>query len=349
MAHDAVPMPRDMRDTHDTHDMARLAGFETPRLGMGTMALAIEGRPTDRRVAIDTIHAALDTGVRYLDTAWSYYLPSRPGTGEPDDLGYGEKLVYEALSIWNGPQDDVLVATKTGWLRTLAAAPSSSRLPLPGGAVEPKSAIADRTGAVVGNSFGEYGWRADARPETIIRQAKESARRLHVDSLSLLYSHCNDPQLPYEDQMGAFRRLVDEGVVRHVGISRVDAHGIDVARSILGDSLVAVQNQFSPSYPDPDHTLEYCMKLGLAFVCWSPLGGFLDDVDQRRYDPFRTVADAHGCSYQRVTLAWELAQYDRLFTIPSARNPHEIKDSFAATSLELTSDELDYLNAAVGR
>ncbi|PJM74135.1 oxidoreductase [Bifidobacterium primatium] len=324
--------------------MARLAGYETPRLGMGTMALAIEGRPADRRVAIDTIHAALDAGVRYLDTAWSYYLPSRPGTGEPEDLGYGEKLVYEALSTWNGPKDDVLVATKTGWLRTLSAAPTSSAV-----SGSDKSAIADQTGAVSGNNFGEYGWQADARPETIIRQAKESARRLHVDSLSLLYSHCNDPQLPYEDQMGAFKQLVDEGVVRHVGISRVDAHDIDIARGILGDSFIAVQNQFSPSYPDPDHTLEYCAELGLAFVCWSPLGGFLDAVDQHKYDPFRAVAAAHGCSYQRVTLAWELAQYDRLFTIPSARNPHEIQDSFAATRLELTADELDYLNAAVAR
>ncbi|NEG95432.1 aldo/keto reductase [Bifidobacterium sp. SMB2] len=345
--------------------MAQLAGYETPRLGMGTMALAIEGRPADRNVAIDTIHAALDAGVRYLDTAWSYYLPSKPGTGESEDLGYGEKLVYDALATWDGPKDDVLVATKTGWLRTLSV--SSSWLPLSGGAVEhsetegvpatseadstaqPKSAIADQTGAVSGNNFGEYGWQTDARPETIIRQAKESARRLHVDSLSLLYSHCNDPQLPYEDQMGAFRRLVDEGVVRHVGISRVDARDIDIARGILGDSLVAVQNQFSPSYPDPDHTLEYCAELGLAFVCWSPLGGFLDAVDQHKYDPFREVAAARGCSYQRVTLAWELAQYDRLFTIPSARNPHEIQDSFAATTLSLTASELDYLNAAVAR
>ena len=74
---------RDLRSVRD----GRLAGFEIPRIGMGTMALAIEGRP-DRETAIETIHAALDEGVRYLDTAWSYYLPSRPGTGEPEDLGY---------------------------------------------------------------------------------------------------------------------------------------------------------------------------------------------------------------------------------------------------------------------
>lgn len=95
-----------------------LAGFTIPRLGMGTMALAIEGRP-DRDTAIRTIHAGLDAGVRYLDTAWSYYLPSEPGTGTAKDLGYGEKLVRDALASWDGPRDEVLVATKTGYRRTM--------------------------------------------------------------------------------------------------------------------------------------------------------------------------------------------------------------------------------------
>ena len=77
------------------------------------------GRPSNRDQAIETIHAALDAGVRYLDTAWSYHLPSAPGTGEPEDMGYGEYLVRDALHSWHGPKDQVLVATKTGWLRTL--------------------------------------------------------------------------------------------------------------------------------------------------------------------------------------------------------------------------------------
>lgn len=58
----------------------------------------------DRDTAIRTIHAGLDAGVRYLDTAWSYYLPSEPGTGTAEDLGYGEKLVRDALASWNGPE-----------------------------------------------------------------------------------------------------------------------------------------------------------------------------------------------------------------------------------------------------
>lgn len=291
--------------TNQSATTATLAGYEIPRLGMGTMALAIEGRPSNRDQAIETIHAALDAGVRYLDTAWSYYLPSAPGTGEPEDMGYGEYLVRDALHSWHGPKDQVLVATKTGWLRTL-------------------------------DGNGNYGWQADARPETMIANAKESARRLGVDTLDLLYSHCNDPQVPYEDQMGALKQLVDEGVAKAVGISRIDNADIETARNILGDRLVAVQNQFSPVHRDPEHTLETCEKLGLAFVCWSPLGGFLDPFNEHLFDRFREVAKIHDCSYQRVTLAWELAQYQYLFTIPSARNPQEIQDSFKASELKLS-------------
>ena len=109
-------------------NMGELAGFAIPRLGMGTMALAIEGRP-DRDTAIRTIHAGLDAGVRYLDTAWSYYLPSQPGTGTAEDLGYGEKMVRDALASWDGPRDEVLIATKTGYRRTMGrrTLPKTSR------------------------------------------------------------------------------------------------------------------------------------------------------------------------------------------------------------------------------
>lgn len=326
--------------------VGRLAGYEIPRIGMGTMALAIEGRP-DRETAIETIHAALDEGVRYLDTAWSYYLPSCPGTGEPEDLGYGEQLVRDALASWDGPREHVLVATKTGYRRTCEAIPGQAGTSSPDVSHETPSAGGASGRQHLQAAGSCYGWMADSRPETMIRDAKESAAHLGVEALDLLYSHGPDPAVPYADQVGALRDLLDAGVIRYAGISRVNREQIDIARAILGDKLIAVQNQFSPSHPDPEHTLEYCEQLGLAFVCWSPLGGFLDPVDQHAYDPFREVAVKLGVSHQRVTLAWELAQYPRLFTIPSARNPQEIHDSFAATRLELTPDDLARLNASV--
>ena len=208
---------------------------------MGTMALAIEGRP-DRDTAIRTIHAGLDAGVRYLDTAWSYYLPSQPGTGTAEDLGYGEKMVRDALASWDGPRDEVLIATKTGYRRTMEAPNVAEN--------EPERQHLQAVGS-------QYGWMADSRPETMIRDAKESALHLGVDTLDLLYSHGPDPEVAYEDQVGALKQLLDEGVIRYAGISRVDNAQIDTAREMLGDKLVAVQNQFSPSHPDPEHTMEH--------------------------------------------------------------------------------------------
>ncbi|NMN00529.1 oxidoreductase, aldo/keto reductase family protein [Bifidobacterium sp. DSM 109958] len=317
-----------------------LAGRRVPRIGTGTMALAIEGRPTlggaavpDRAVAIAALHAALDAGVRYLDTAWSYYLPTRAPFGAPEDFGYGERLTAEALATWDGPRDEVLVATKTGFLRTLDV---SGTVTLSAYGDGPAAAETLRR-PVYQAPGSRYGWAPDGRPATIARDARESATRLGLgdEPIDLLYSHGPDPAVPYEDQMGAFRALVDQGIVRSVGVSRVNVAQIDVARSILGDALVAVQNQFSPSHPDTDGTLDRCRELGLAFVAFSPLGGFLDPVDAKAYDRFRAIGAQLGCSYQRAVLTWELAQYDRLIAIPSARNPYEARDSFAATTLML--------------
>lgn len=179
-------------------NMGELAGFAIPRLGMGTMALAIEGRP-DRDTAIRTIHAGLDAGVRYLDTAWSYYLPSQPGTGTAEDLGYGEKMVRDALASWDGPRDEVLIATKTGYRRTMEAPNVAEN--------EPERQHLQAVGS-------QYGWMADSRPETMICDAKESAAHLGVEALDLLYSHGPDPEVAYEDQVGALKQLLDEGVVR---------------------------------------------------------------------------------------------------------------------------------------
>ncbi|WP_055427506.1 aldo/keto reductase [Bifidobacterium aesculapii] len=359
-------------NTTQSSNIVDFAGHgRVPRLGMGTMALAIEGRPS-RDTAIATIHAALDAGVRYLDTAWSYYLPSAPGpdgTGAPVDFGYGETLVRDSLATWNGPRDEVIVATKTGYRRTISAAPEPAVTDDADGAAGTGAAgsgagAADDAGTEVVDGArtagagaagrqrlqaagSRYGWMADSRPEAMIRDAKESARHLGVDALDLLYSHGPDPSVPYEETVGALKTLLDEGVIRYAGVSRVNNEQIDVAHAILGDGLIAVQNQFSPSHPDPEGTMAHCAALGLDFVCWSPLGGFLDPFDAHAYDPFRAVAAARGCSYQRVVLAWEMTRYDRLFTIPSARNPHEIRDSFAAIDMRLDDDELALLGAGV--
>ena len=277
-----------------------LGPFDTTAIGLGEMPLTIENNLGWAK-GIETIHAALDAGCRHIDTAWSYYCSG----GEEQT---GEKLVREAMDSWKGPKDEVLIATKVGHYRNF--------------------------------TDGVPTWGKDGKPEHLIRYAKQSAQTLGVDTIDLLYFHRPDPEVPYNESCEAIRQLLDEGVARWAGISNASVEQIDIARDVLGDRLVAVQNQYSQIYLDTQDTLEHCAKLGIAFVCWSPLGGFRKPKDESKFDPFREVAAAHGVSYQQVVLAWELAKGDHMFVIPGAHRPETILDSLNAGDLELTDEEL---------
>ena len=154
----------------------------------------------------------------------------------------------EALETWKGPKDEVLVATKVGHFRNF--------------------------------TDGRPTWDVDGRPENLIRRGKESALALGVDTIDLLYFHRPDPKVPYNESVEAIKQLVDEGVAQEAGISNASIEQIDIARGILGDKLVAVQNQYSPIHLETQDTLDYCAKVGLAFVCWSPLGGYRHPYDE---------------------------------------------------------------------
>lgn len=277
-----------------------LGPFDTTAIGLGEMPLTIENNLGWAK-GIETIHAALDAGCRHIDTAWSYYCSG----GEEQT---GEKQVREAMDSWKGPKDEVLIATKVGHYRNF--------------------------------TDGVPTWGKDGKPEHLIRYAKQSAQTLGVDTIDLLYFHRPDPEVPYNESCEAIKQLLDEGVARWAGISNASVEQIDIARDVLGDRLVAVQNQYSPIYLDTQDTLEHCAKLGIAFVCWSPLGGFRKPKDESKFDPFREVAAAHGVSYQQVVLAWELAKGDHMFVIPGAHRPETILDSLNAGDLELTDEEL---------
>ena len=193
-----------------------LGPFGTTAIGLGEMPLTIENNLGHDK-GIETIHAALDAGCRHLDTAWAYYCSG----GEEQT---GEKLIREAMASWNGPKDEVTIATKVGHFRNF--------------------------------TDGRPTWDVDGRPENLIKRGKESALALGVDTIDLLYFHRPDPKVPYNESVEAIKQLVDEGVAQEAGISNASIEQIDIARGILGDKLIAVQNQYSPIYLDTADTLE---------------------------------------------------------------------------------------------
>jgi aryl-alcohol dehydrogenase-like predicted oxidoreductase len=145
--------------------------------------------------------------------------------------------------------------------------------------------------------------------------------------------------------MGALRSLVDDGLVRMVGISNADIAQIDLARSIVGDAFVAVQNQFSPGWRFSADELAHCAGHGLAFIPWSPFGGVSAAGSLDANAPaFAEVAAELGVSVYQVTLAWHLAQADVVVPIPGASRVASIVDSAAAADLRLTTEQLGRLD-----
>ncbi|HEY4268694.1 MAG TPA: aldo/keto reductase [Galbitalea sp.] len=272
-------------------------------VGLGGMPLSIEGRPDDAR-AVATIHAALDAGITFIDTADAYRLAG-------EDNSHNELLIAKALKSYGGDTSGILVATKGGHLRP-----------------EPVQ--------------GPWGQNGD--PAYLKRAAEESLRNLGIDVIGLYQFHRPDPEVDYADSVSAIRDLLDEGKIRMAGISNANPEQIRLAQEILGGRLVSVQNQYSPAFRSSEPELELCNELGIAFLPWSPLSGIgraggLGEA----FAPFAEVADARGVSAQVVALAWELAKAPVVIPIPGSSRPETITDSATAPDLVLTAEELALL------
>jgi aryl-alcohol dehydrogenase-like predicted oxidoreductase len=229
---------------------------------------------------------------------------------DESEFGHNESLVAAALRAYGPGAGDVLVATKGGHTRRGAA------------------------------------WELDGSAAYLRRACEGSLRRLGVEAIGLYQLHRPDPATPWEESMGALRSLVDDGLVRMVGVSNADIGQIDQACAIIGDAFVSVQNQFSPGYRSSASELAHCAEVGLAWLPWSPFGGISAAGSLEAQAPaFAEVAAALGVSVYRVTLAWHLAQADVVLPIPGASRPESISDSAAAADLTLTPDQLARLNA----
>jgi aryl-alcohol dehydrogenase-like predicted oxidoreductase len=229
-----------------------------------------------------------------------------------DEVGHNETLIAQALASWSGDTSGVLVATKGGHLRP-----------------------------------GDGSWTIDGSPAHLRAAVDGSLKRLGVDAIGLYQFHRPDPKVPYADSVGTLRELLDEGKIRLAGISNATVAQIREAQEVLGGRLVSVQNQFSPAFRSSEQELRLCDELGIAFLPWSPLGGIANAGELgSRFAEFGQVAEAHGVTPQRVTLAWMLAKSEHVIPIPGASRPESITDSAQAPELTLTDAELARLDRA---
>jgi aryl-alcohol dehydrogenase-like predicted oxidoreductase len=235
-------------------------------------------------------------------------------------------------------------------------------------------AIAGRRHEVVlATKFGiEYREQAagsprgiNGRPEYVRAACDASLRRLGVDHVDLYYQHRVDPDVPIEDTVGAMSRLVEQGKVRHLGLSEASAATIRRAHAV--HPIAALQTEYSLWSRDPeDEVLPLCRELGIGFVAYSPLGrGFLsgrfrtlDDLaedDWRRGSPrfqgenfarnlalvdrIEDLAAEKDCTPSQLALAWLIAQA-QVVPIPGTTSRERLEQNVAAAGIVLSAEDL---------
>jgi aryl-alcohol dehydrogenase-like predicted oxidoreductase len=232
-----------------------------------------------------------------------------------------------------------------------------------------EATIATKVGLVVGASGG-YPLQRDGRPEHIAEAVRASLRRLRTDVIDLYYLHRVDDQVPLEESWGALAGLVQEGLVRAIGLSEVGVGELEQAHAI--HPVAAVQSELSLWTRDPlDEVVPWCAAHGAAFVPFSPLGrGFLtgsietasfDDRDFRATNPrftneaiaanqdivavVRSVAGRIGATPAQVAIAWTLAQGPHVMPIPGTKRVRYLQENVAAANLTLTAEDLAELDS----
>jgi aryl-alcohol dehydrogenase-like predicted oxidoreductase len=253
-----------------------------------------------------------------------------------------EDLVGEALEPFKG---EVVIATKFGFKHGPDTGP------------HPRSGL-------------------DSRPEQIRRVAEESLKRLRVDAIDLFYQHRPDPDVPIEDVAGTVKDLIQEGKVKHFGLSESSADLIRRAHAV--QPVAALQSEYSIWWTaiEENDVLATCEELGIGLVPYSPLGrGYLtgkitekttyDSSDIRSGNPRFTpeaikanrvvvellerIGAQHDATPAQIALAWLLAQKPWIVPIPGTRKLHRLDENIRSVDIDLTADDLREIADAMSK
>src|SRR3954469_15325663 len=234
-----------------------------------------------------------------------------------------------------------------------------------------------RDQVVIATKFGfdleSGGGGLNSRPETIRRSVEASLKRLRTDTVDLLYQHRVDPNVPIEDIAGTVKELIDEGKVKHFGLSEAGVQTIRRAHAV--QPVAALQSEYSLWWREPeDAILPTLEELGVGFVPFSPFGkGFLTgtispatqfesgdfrntvprftDPDAREanlafVEVLKEIAERKNATPAQIALAWLLAQRPWIVPIPGTTKLHRLEENIAAAHVELTPDELREIDDA---
>ena len=188
---------------------------------------------------------------------------------------------------------------------------------------------------------GPGEWPPNGHPAYLIAQAKGSLRKLGIEQIDLWQLHRIDPRVPRDEQFGAVHRLLDDGIIRHAGLSEVSVADIEAARRVF--QVATVQNRYNLVDRSNEDVLTYCAANNIGFIPWFPLAaGQLT----RPGGVVARVAEAHGATAGQVALAWLLQRRPVILPIPGTLRVAHLEENVAASGLALTPGEIAELDAA---
>jgi aryl-alcohol dehydrogenase-like predicted oxidoreductase len=215
----------------------------------------------------------------------------------------------------------------------------------------------------------------DSRPERIKQVAEDSLKRLRVDVIDLFYQHRVDPNVPIEEVAGTVKELIQQGKVKHFGLSEAGAQTIRRAHAV--QPVAALQSEYSLWWRRPEaEILPLLEELGIGFVPYSPLGkgyltGKIDEMTRFDSSDFRStlprftpealkanqtlldllaeIAKRKEATPAQIALAWLLAQKPWIVPIPGTTKLHRLEENIGALAVELTSDDLREIEIAAAK
>jgi aryl-alcohol dehydrogenase-like predicted oxidoreductase len=305
------------------------SNLEVSALGLGCMGMSFSyGVAHDEQEMISLLHAAVDRGVTFFDTAEVY----GPFTNEV--------LLGKALSPM---RDKVVIATKFGFNL---------------------------------NPDGGPGWEGlNSRPEHIKEVAEASLKRLNIDAIDLFYQHRVDPDVPIEDVAGAVKDLIQEGKVKHFGLSEAGVQTIRRAHAV--QPVTALESEYSLWWRKLEaEVIPTLEELGIGLVPYSPLGrGFLTGkmdentkfgkgdfrgalprfapaamkANQAIVDLLGAIAKKKNATPAQIALAWLLAQKPWIVPIPGTTRLSRLDENIGANGINLTQDDLREIDVAASK
>ena len=216
-----------------------------------------------------------------------------------------EALIREALH----PYDGLVVATKAGLERS-----------------------------------GPDAWSMNGRPEHLVREALASRERLGVERIALWQLHRIDPKVPRDEQFGAIRQLLADGVIAHAGLSEVSVEQVRAAAKFF--PVATVQNRYNFADRGSEPVLAHCEAHGIGFIPWYPLGA---GAHARGGAELEAIAKAHGATPGQVAVAWLLQRSPVILPIPGTSKLAHLEENVKARELVLSDEEFARLDRAGAR